>query len=80
MLLLSIFLVLYRTGLIVKQYYTQETLQPATVRRPPVDTVAMKYRIGRSGVSSLRPGDRIYPSFFQDTVQRSEAGIVSSHL
>ena len=39
MLLLPISLVPYRTGLIVKQYYTQETLQPATVRRPPMDTV-----------------------------------------
>ena len=44
-----------------------------------MDTVAMQYHIGRPGVSSLSPGDQIYPSF-QDTVQRSEAGIVSSHL
>ena len=43
MLLLPISLVFYRTGLIVKQYYTQETLQPATVHHPPVDTVAMQY-------------------------------------
>ena len=43
MLLLPISLAFYRTGLIVKQYYTQETLQPATVHHPPVDTVAMQY-------------------------------------
>ena len=35
----------------------KETLQPATVRCPPVDTVAKQYHIGRPGVSSLRPGD-----------------------
>ena len=28
-----------------------------------MDTVAMHYHIGRSGVSSLSPGDQIYPSF-----------------
>ena len=67
MLLLPISLVPYRTGLIVEQYYT---LQLATVRRPPMDTVAMQYHIGRPGMSSLSPGDQIYPSF-QDTVQRS---------
>ena len=32
-------------------------------RHPPMDTVAMKYHIGRPGVSSLSPGDQIYPSF-----------------
>ena len=53
----------YRTGLIVKQCYTQETFQPATIRRPPMDTLAMQYHIGRPGVSSLSPGDQIYPSF-----------------
>ena len=30
---------------------------------PPMDTVAMQYHIGRPGVSSLSPGDQIYPSF-----------------
>ena len=43
MLLLPISLAFYRTGLIVKQYYTSETLQLATIRRPPVGTVAMQY-------------------------------------
>ena len=38
-------------------------LQPATVCHPPVGTVAMQYHIGRPGVSSLSPGDQIYPSF-----------------
>ena len=28
-----------------------------------MDTVAMQYCIGRPGVSSLSPGDQIYPSF-----------------
>ena len=28
-----------------------------------MDTVAMQYHIGRLGVSSLSPGDQIYPSF-----------------
>ena len=37
--------------------------QPATVCRPPMDTVAMQYHIGRPGVPSLSPGDQIYPSF-----------------
>ncbi|CAI9180121.1 unnamed protein product [Rangifer tarandus platyrhynchus] len=44
MLLLPIFLVVYRT-------------------RPPVDTVAVQCHIGRAGVSSLSPGDQIYPFF-----------------
>ena len=35
--------------------------QPATVCRPPMDTVAMQYHIGRPGVSSLNLGDQIYP-------------------
>ena len=30
---------------------------------PPMDTVAMQYHIGRLGMSSLSPGDQIYPSF-----------------
>ena len=63
MLLLPIFVIPYRTSLIVEQYYTSETLQLATVRCPPMDTMAMQYHIGRPGVSSLSPGDQIYPSF-----------------
>ena len=39
----------------------------------------MQYHIGRPDMSSLSSGDQIYPSF-RDIVQRSEAGIVSSHL
>ena len=41
----------------------KETLQPATVCCPPVDTVATQYHIGSPGVSSLSPEDQIYPSF-----------------
>ena len=63
MLLLPIFLVFYRTGLIVKQYYTYETLQLATVHHPPMHTMAIQYHTGRPGVSSLSPGDQTYPSF-----------------
>ena len=63
MLLLPISLVFYRTGLIVKQYYTKETIQPAIIHCSPMDTVAMQYHIVRQGVSSLSPGDQIYPSF-----------------
>ena len=33
------------------------------VHRLPVGTTAMQYHIGRPGVSSLSPGDQIYPSF-----------------
>ena len=79
MLPLPIFLVFYRTGLIVKQYYTYETLQLATIHSPPMGTEAMQYHIGRPGVSSLSLGDQIYP-FFQDRVQRSEARIGTSHI
>ena len=32
----------------VKQYYSSKTLQPATVRHPPVNTMVMQYHIGRS--------------------------------
>jgi len=39
-----------------------QMLQPATVSLPPMDTMAMQYHIGRSGVF-LSPGSRIYPSF-----------------
>ena len=39
----------------------------------------MQYHIGRSDVSSLALGIKSIP-VFQDTVQRSEAGIVSFHL
>ena len=44
---------------------------------PPMDTVSMQYHIGRPGVSSLSPGDQVYPSF---SVQSSEAGILSSRV
>ena len=64
--------VFYRTGLTVKQYYRP-------ICRPPVGTAAMQYHMGRPGVSSLSPGNEIYPSFLGCRSQ--EWGwIVSSHL
>ena len=63
MLLLPISLDFYRNSLIVKQYYNYEILQLATIRHPPVDTVAMQYHIGRPGGLYLSSGDQIYPSF-----------------
>ena len=30
-----------------------------------MDAMVMQYHIGRPGVSSLSPGDQIYPSFFR---------------
>ena len=79
MSLLPISLVFYRTGIVVKQYHNKETLQLATICHPPMDVMVMQYCIRRSGVSSLSSGVKSIP-VFQDTVQRSEAGIASSHL
>ena len=69
MLLLPISLVFYRSGLIVKQYYTQETLQRATVHHPPVDTVAMQYH-RKTRCVSFKPWGSNLSQFFRIQFKR----------
>ena len=64
--LLPMSLIFFRTVIAVKQYCNKETPQLVTICHLPMDVMAVKYHIGRSGMSSLSSGDQIYPSFSKE--------------